>query len=1187
MTHEGTGERTKMVGVGRNPLKGGRVVAAGCWLVFLSLLSLVSLSSDSSHAADPPNYRFVESFGPDGSSATNFEHAASAAVDQESDLVYVLDKGAGILYKFDSDGSPVGWGGSAPYIAGNAISGLTFPPSAVVEFQVAVDSISHKVFVVDANSLRGFLPNGEPAEFTAGPGIGTSSIGGFSQIGGIATDAEGYIYASDKEAGVVKIFAPSGELVKEFAAANAANLAVDGAGAVYVSRRTPSDLSAHTVLKFTPSAALPVTGATTYSPASQPVDPEVSFGVAVDPATNDVYISKGLNPGIHVYDESGEFIASFGQPGSEGELSSVFGLAVAGGTTKVYVPNKASGGVSQVKVFELEPPPPPAPPTVEDLSVSEVGNSAATLRAQINPNSVNTTYHFEYGLKDCAVSACASVPLSPAGIGAGHDVVTVSNGIGNLLAATTYHYRVVAENSLGADERSGVFRTEGSGLGFQLVDRRAWEMVSPSDKHGALILPGLGLDEGQVQAAANGTGLAYVTRNSIGENPAGNRSLERSSALARRGPGGVWSSEDIEPPNSRVIPIALGQQSVYKLFSADLSEALLEPRDGIVLSPEASQRTPYWRQNGEPPAYRPLVTGKEGFANVPADIEFGGNAGGAVPKVAIRTATPDLDHVVLYSAVGLAHGDPINTSYIWFDGKLEPLGVLPDAEGGEIIQSSAGSADHSMRHAISGDGARVFWTSGFPEQWSPGFSRHLYVRDTVADETVRLDVPSDGSGVGPSEPLFQGASADGNVVFFTGRAQLTADASPSGADLYRCGLPLSAPLAGCASLVNISAPLLGSGESAEVLGVAPVLSEDGTVVYFVARGKLDTEANQANDVAISGAPNLYVWREGEGVRFIARLSEKDEANWGFAQGQKGPRVAFLSAVGSPSGRYLAFMSERSLSGEDHLNAAGEPVEQVFRYDALADRFDCISCHPTGAKSEGAVVSPEERPLIDPRAQWLERLVAAVVPQSPIIGTTDATIPLHRTRSVHDNGRIYFNAVNALVPADSNGQWDVYQYEPSGTGTCASSMADADTSATAGGCVSLISSGTADGPTGFIDASVGGGDVFIFTPARLSVLDQDDENDIYDARVDGIQATLVPPVECLGEACQAPPVVPNDPTPAGSTFQGPGNLKPKPAKRCAKGKRKVKRQGQVRCVPRKNRKSQDRKPRAGEDRRAAR
>lgn len=1168
-----------MVGVSRNLLNGAGMLAASFGLALL--LSLAVLPFGTSVASHPPEYELLESFGPDGSSSSLFEHAGSTAFDQVSDLLYVVDDQDGILYKFNSDGDPVNWGGSEPYIEEHKISGLTFPPLSEWEHQVAVDSVSHRVYVTDANSLRAFLSNGEPAEFTAGPGVGTSTIGGFSRIGGIATDAEGYIYTSDTEAGVVKVFKPSGEMVKEFSATNAANLAVDLAGDVYVNR------SGGNVLKFNASVPPPVTEATSYLAEPEPVDPVGSFSVAVDLATNNVYIVKsGLSPGVLVYDEEGEPIASFGQAGSEGALSNSPGIAVDGDTTKIYVANSSSSGDSQVRVFKLKPPPLPAAPTIEDLVVREVGNTSATLQARINPNSLATSYYFEYGLEECPASSCVSVPVDPGNIGSDHELVAVSHDIGALLSARVYHYRVVAENSLGVTPKSGVFRTQESGLGFELIDRRAWEMVSSPDKHGALVTAGLGLDDGHIQAAADGSGFTYLTRGPVEENPEGSRSAERSSVLAGRSDNGTWSSKDITPPNSRVVPLPLGQQSEYKLFDLDLSEALLEPRDGTNLSPEASERAPYWRQNSELPVYRPLVTSKEGFANVPPDIEFGGEA--AVSDVGIRAATPGLDHVVLSSGVGLAHGDPPRTSYKWFDGKLEAISVLSNAEGGAIVQGTAGSADGSMRHAISDDGARVFWTSGFPQQWIPGFTRHIYVRDTIADETARLDVPSGGSGAGASEPLFQGASADGEVAFFTSPAKLTADASPSGGDLYRCEIPIAEPLAGCASLINISAPLSGSGESAEVLGVVSALSEDGTRAYFVARGELDTESNQAGDTAVSGEPNLYVWQEGEGVRFIATLSERDEADWGFAEGQQGPRVALLSAVSSPNGRYLAFMSERSLSGEGHLNEDWEPVERVFRYDALADRFDCISCDPTGAGPESVVVNADEQTLIDPRSQWPERPVAAIVPQSPVIGVTDAMIPLYRTRSVHDNGRIYFNAIDALVPADSNGEWDVYQFEPGGSGTCSSSVTGPATSPMAGGCISLMSSGTANGPAGFFDASEGGSDVFFLTPARLSALDQDEENDVYDARVDGIVATRVPPVECLGEACQAPPVVPNDPTPAGTTFQGPGNLKPKPAKRCAKGKRKVKRQGQVRCVPRKNRKSREgQKPRTGQDRRTAR
>lgn len=1174
-----------MVGVKRMAPQGRRVLVAGAWLVILFLLPLGALPPDSSVASHPPEYEAVESFGPDGTSSTTFDQVTSIAVDQSAGLVYFLDRPTGILHRFAADGTPADWGGSAPYISGNELGGLVLSSSTVGGLdQVAVDAGSHEVYVTSNNMVTAFAANGEEATFTSGPDAGTNTLTGFTELMGVAVDANGTIYAADQGADFVKVYASSGELLTEIAAANPGTLAVNTAGVVYVIERFEDCCGTFPgkVIEYTPSA-FPVVPTTTYSAETGTFGTPEPNAVAVDPSSGDVYLTgNGGHPQTDIFKDTGQFfstIVGFDEP---------YGVGVHVDTGYVYISNTVCGPggcPAVIEVFKLKPVPPPEAPKIENLAVGEVGNTSATLGARINPNSAETNYHFEYGLEDCALNDCIDVPTSSVGIGDGHDLVAVSHDIAGLLPSSTYHYRLVAENPKGSDEESGVFRTQGSGLGFELVDERVWEMVSPTNKYGAKITPGL--DDGHIQAAADGNGFVYLTGGSIEEHPAGSRqSTERSNALAQRGSGGVWNSKDLTPPNSRVVPVSVGAKNEYKIFSPDLSEALLEPRDGLALSPEASERTPYWRQNSEPPLYRPLVTGKEGFANVPPDVKFGGAA--AVSDVNIRAATPGLDHVVL-TGVGLASGVPSGATYKWFDGQLEVVSVLPDSEGGGFVpgpgssHSTPGSGDRSMRHAISDDGARVFWSS-----WSDGSTPlHLYVRDTVADETARIDIPLGGGDTDSGNPFFEGASADGSAVFFTDSADLTPGASPAGADLYRCELPLSAPLAGCSDLLNISAPLPGSGESAEVLGMVPALSEDGTRAYFVARGRLDTEANLAGDFAVPAQPNLYFWQDGEGVRFIATLSERDNPDWATFPGATFSTEARLSAVGSPNGRHLAFMSERSLTGEGNFDAAWEPVERVFRYDALADRVDCISCHPTGAGPDGAVISSDEEPLIDARVQWEGRLVGSVVPQSPVIGLSSRFTPLHRTRVVHDNGRIYFNAIDGLVPADSNGEWDVYQYEPGGTGTCASSAADADTAVTAGGCLSLISSGTADRPAGFLDASEGGNDVFFLTSAPLSALDQDKENDVYDARVDGIKQTLEPPAECLGEACQPPPVVPNDPTPAGNTFQGPGNLKPKPPKRCPKGKRKVKRQGKVRCVPRKNRKSQDRKPRAGQDRRAAR
>ena len=55
-----------------------------------------------------------------------------------------------------------------------------------------------------------------------------------------------------------------------------------------------------------------------------------------------------------------------------------------------------------------------------------------------------------------------------------------------------------------------------------------------------------------------------------------------------------------------------------------------------------------------------------------------------------------------------------------------------------------------------------------------------------------------------------------------------------------------------------------------MLGVVTA-SEDGSYVYFVAEGRLTTQANSEQEEPVSGKPNLYLYHEGA-VKFIATLA---------------------------------------------------------------------------------------------------------------------------------------------------------------------------------------------------------------------------------------------------------------------------------------------------------------------------
>ena len=349
------------------------------------------------------------------------------------------------------------------------------------------------------------------------------------------------------------------------------------------------------------------------------------------------------------------------------------------------------------------------------------------------------------------------------------------------------------------------------------------------------------------------------------------------------------------------------------------------------------------------------------------------------------------------------------------------------------------------------------------------------------------------------------------------------------------------------------------------------MSDDASRIYFVAKGVLDPTANSFGEVAVAKQPNLYLWQEGEGTRFIATLSKNDRNDWGAPGGNTEGEELELSAFASPNGRYLSFMSERSLSGYENSDAAsGEPAEEVFRYDAAADELACVSCNPSGASPHarrlGIEVGPGAFSLVDPYNLWDDQYVAASLAQGPI--ASDVGPVFYRPRVVHDSGRIFFHSFDALVPADSNGNWDVYLYEPSGVGDCTASSAGPAIARSGDGCVSLVSSGTAEGESVFLDASETGDDVFFTTTAKLSVLDTDEERDVYDARVNGVVAKLTPRTECQGETCLPAPEAPNDPTPASASFRGAGNVA---SERCPASKRKVTRNGNPRCVSRKHKK----------------
>jgi hypothetical protein len=813
-----------------------------------------------------------------------------------------------------------------------------------------------------------------------------------------------------------------------------------------------------------------------------------------------------------------------------------------------------------------------SPPVVEEEAVLDVAGTSATFRAKIDPEGNETTYRFEYGTSEAYGS---SIPIPDGLVGSGSLGVMVSAHSQDLLPGTTYHYRALAivpsrsETVQGSD---GTFTTQPIDNEFVLADGRQWELVSPQNKRGALILS-LG-DLGPLQAAESGNAITYGTDVPTELEPAG-YSLHEQVLSVRDAQG--WSSRDIATPHGAAT--RLPRNPDYQFFSPDLMTGLVNPsgEDETLLSGEASEVTPYIRRESlcdsaatASECYLPLVTGKEDLADVPPGTKFGER----YDEVNFEGASPDLSHVLLSSRVALTK---VSTSseglYEWSadvpaDEALRLVSLLPASEGGGPAAGFLGFGDYTgqpfsgSRHTVSDDGSRVFWEA------RPQGEPKLYMRDTVKGETIRLDVPQAGApNDGSPEPKFQIASSDGSKVFFTDTQQLTAQ-SGSGkretGDLYECDVVEEEGKLRC-GLTDLT-PESG-GQSAEVQNIVAGASEDGSYVYFVANGAFAgsgaTTQGSCTELAPSSTTcNLYVYHEGV-VRFIAKLAADDEFAWGRAY-TGSHNIGPLTARVSPDGRYLTFMSDMSLTGYDMRDAnSGKPDQEVYLYDAQTKRLACVSCDPTGGRPVGVEVmnfeeiAGHEKPRLNLVAVLSgfgesysgENFVAANLPPGNTISSFLET--LYQPRALFDSGRLFFNSNDALVPQDVNGQEDVYEYEPEGTGSCTSSSSTF--SQKTDGCVSLVSSGTSPEESGFMDASDDGGDVFFLTTSQLTSQDFDTGLDVYDAHECSASSAcvvpLVSPPPCnTSDSCKtAPSPQPSVfGAPASSTFTGAGNATAAPS-----------------------------------------
>ena len=406
--------------------------------------------------------------------------------------------------------------------------------------------------------------------------------------------------------------------------------------------------------------------------------------------------------------------------------------------------------------------------------------------------------------------------------------------------------------------------------------------------------------------------------------------------------------------------------------------------------------------------------------------------------------------------------------YKWDNGTLSVANVLPDG----TVAPNGADTPPNLRGAMSADGSRLLFTA------STGGNPQLFLRidgaRTAWVSETELDPSDPNYQPDPSNVQAVGMTPDGtNVFFLTDTPLLPGDASGV-PHLYR--YTDSAHPSSDHNLTLIS-------QSDDLSELFMGMSDDGEVVYYDTADRRLVVWNHGTYTVISGATGL-----SKDPELGAELTA---ARPGYG------RV-------SPDGNYLAFGTDATVDSGIH-GPTGEVTNghrEMYLYSLKDKRLTCVSC-PSGAASSDATVTPE------------------VTQANLTVGNAG-----FRPRFLSDSGHVFFSTTEALVPEDTNGVLDAYDYDP------------------VTGKVSLLSTGKGKYPATFADASASGDDVFIVTRQRLVSSDRDDLVDLYDARANGgfREQQVEPSSPCLDDGCQGPPSsAPTFQTRSGASLTGAGNL----------------------------------------------
>jgi hypothetical protein len=735
------------------------------------------------------------------------------------------------------------------------------------------------------------------------------------------------------------------------------------------------------------------------------------------------------------------------------------------------------------------------------------------------------------------------------------------------------------------------FRT---GLSVNLPDCRAYELVTPPYKEGSPV--------NLLAVSPDGSRAIVQSVGNFGDAEAAPSNEGSTYELTRTETG--WSEVGIDLPQSRFPSdtfLGVSEDLNETLWRARASSQPVEAQDFYIRDAAGALRDLGPTKNPEGTNGEPglgLFTGFGivywGAARDLSHVLFAIDTSPSVEEEALAPklwpgdkTVPEHGRASLYeyTAAGSQGAEPRLVG-VENEGPLDGSphvneGAKLVSECGVNLGAREGNAGDG-ENAVSEGGATVFFTamagtkgtgSEHCNESDEGIGPPVNELDARVDgeKTLKISSPSyplaQGHGSGPEEcdatcegaapeaGIFQGASREGSKVFFlTSQPLLNGDegGTGTGQDLYQAEIEGEGRDARLARVVQVSHDP-NTGQAAEVQGVTRV-SEDGSHVYFVARGELATSSNgQAVpfSTAHEGAENLYVHEPDPAspgryqTVFIAMLCSEagmsgsvsdsechssDEQMWNVE--------GSAPAQATPDGRFLVFSTATDLTAPEDTSTVG----QVFRYDAQTGELARVSIGqrrayecPTTKAIEGFNCNGNTNTF------------------NVFIGSPAAGRPVAISA---DGAYVVFQSADGLTPGALNGQMESFNKLNSGGEEERQTYFANNVYAYHDGEVSLISDGldtsaTAVGGAG-AESSVrlegmtpSGGDVFFTTADRLVSQDTDTQQDIYDARIGGGFPAPVP-TPCQEEACQGPPgAAPLFGAPPSATFSGVGNLTPPP------------------------------------------